>query len=159
MLCPATVTANFGSSAVKPPPTYSAGSLGIHVTPFFGPSAHSATPHWIYEVQIPLLAHLGFISSGSNPSLGWDLQPASGAVVLCEGLPLVLSGSVIGALKKADKMTTALPLKLKGKKGHQVPKGLLGSEKDTPAVNGKPAALRMTVKSTNEAPLELKAIP
>ena len=57
VLCPATVTANFGSGPNTKNNTYSAGSLGIHVTPFFGPSAHSATPHWIYEVQIPLLVN------------------------------------------------------------------------------------------------------
>jgi hypothetical protein len=52
-LCPATVTVNFGSGTN----TYPAKSLGIQVTPFFGPSAHSATPHWIYEVQIALLVN------------------------------------------------------------------------------------------------------
>jgi hypothetical protein len=53
LLCPATVTVNFGSGKN----TYPAKSLGIQVTPFFGPSAHSATPHWIYEVQIALLVN------------------------------------------------------------------------------------------------------
>jgi len=53
VFCPATVTVNFGSGKN----TYQASSLGIHVTRFFGPSAHSATPHSIYEVQIPLLVN------------------------------------------------------------------------------------------------------
>jgi hypothetical protein len=53
LLCPATVTVNFGAGKN----TYPAKSLGIQVTPFFGPSAHWATPHSIYEVQISLLVN------------------------------------------------------------------------------------------------------
>jgi hypothetical protein len=52
-LCPATVTVNFGSGKN----TYPAKSLRIQVTLFFGPSAHWATSHSIYEVQIPLLVN------------------------------------------------------------------------------------------------------
>ncbi len=51
--CPATVTVNLGAGKS----TYNAQSLGIDVDYFFGPSAHSATPHSIYEVQIPLLVN------------------------------------------------------------------------------------------------------
>jgi hypothetical protein len=114
------------------------------------------------EVQMQLQAHVGFLAAGSSPSLGWDLRPASGsqlATVECEGTAFGLSGSIVGAFGKPDKMTTAFSLKLKDKKGRQVPESLLGAEKDTPSIFGHPAGLKATVKGSNEAPLEVKAIP
>jgi hypothetical protein len=82
VLCPATVTVNLGGGTGKPP-TYSAKSLGIQVTPFFGPSAHSATPHWIYEVQIALLVNLQtdpfyFLNDFSLPQCPNGINQVSG---------------------------------------------------------------------------------
>jgi hypothetical protein len=79
VLCPATVTANFGSGKN----TYQASSLGIHVIPFFGPSAHSATPHWIHEVRIPLLVNpqtdpFYFLTSASLPECPNGINQISG---------------------------------------------------------------------------------
>jgi hypothetical protein len=79
VLCPATVTVNFGSGKN----TYQASSLGIHVTPFFGPSAHWTTPHWIYEVQVPLLVNpqtdpFYFLSFASLPQCPNGINQISG---------------------------------------------------------------------------------
>jgi hypothetical protein len=78
-LCPATVTVNFGSGKN----TYPAKSLGIQVTPFFGPSAHWATPHSIYEVQIPLLVNpqtdpFYFLNDASLPQCPNGINQVSG---------------------------------------------------------------------------------
>jgi hypothetical protein len=79
LLCPATVTVNFGSGKN----TYPAKSLGIQVTPFFGASAHSATPHWIYEVQIALLVNpqtdpFYFLNDASLPQCPNGINQVSG---------------------------------------------------------------------------------
>ncbi|HWX37280.1 MAG TPA: hypothetical protein VNZ53_58940 [Steroidobacteraceae bacterium] len=77
--CPATVTVNLGAGKS----TYSAQSLGINVDSFFGPSAHWATPHSIYEVQIPLLVNqktdpFYFLTSESLPQCPNGINQISG---------------------------------------------------------------------------------
>jgi len=77
--CPATVTVNLGAGKS----TYSAQSLGIDVDYFFGPSAHWATPHSIYEVQIPLLVNPKtdpsyFLTAESLPQCPNGINQASG---------------------------------------------------------------------------------
>jgi hypothetical protein len=77
--CPATVTVNLGAGKS----TYSARSLGINVDSFFGPSAHWATPHSIYEVQIPLLVNqktdpFYFLTSESLPQCPNGINQISG---------------------------------------------------------------------------------
>jgi hypothetical protein len=80
--CQATVTVNLGNLGAKPK-TYGAGSLGINVNYFFGPSAHWATPHSIYEVQIPLLLNsqtdpFYFLTSESLPQCPNGINQISG---------------------------------------------------------------------------------
>jgi hypothetical protein len=77
--CPATVTVNLGAGKN----TYSAQSLGIDVDYFFGPSAHWATPHSIYEVQVPLLVNpqtdpFYFLTSESLPQCPNGINQISG---------------------------------------------------------------------------------
>jgi hypothetical protein len=111
LLCPATVTVNFGSGKN----TYPAKSLGIQVTPFFGPSAHWATPHWIYEVQIALLVNpqtdpFYFLNDFSLPQCPNGINQVSG---ICNafsqtnppnGFPLsskILPNTVVGMAPSA----------------------------------------------------------
>ncbi len=114
------------------------------------------------DITATVQATLGIISAATK-SLGWDLQPASGsdlATFECAGLPLALTGSIIGRVTKADVMSSLFSLTFKGSKGKQVPERFESGLTDVPHLSylEKSVALVMTNAITSEEKLELKAI-
>lgn len=112
-----------------------------------------------------LIGTLGVIRSGSKPTIGWDIGPASGSTIAafkCGESSLSLVGSVIAPAIKADAMSESFVLKFKQAKGKQKPELLEGAEPDTlRLVTGhgeEQTGLTTTETLTNSELVEIKAI-
>ncbi len=124
-----------------------------------GPACQSAGAS-AGEVRAMLDAQLGLIASGAKPSVGWDLQPAAGpdlAAFECDGTPFAITGSVIGTLTKADKMSTSFTLKLKATKAVQTPARFEEGLKDVPIIEEQQAGLTTTDTIAGSEAVEVKA--
>ena len=114
-----------------------------------------------------LEGQLGFIKSGTKPSVGWDLKPVSQAYLAtfkCGKLAVSLAGSVIAQSTPVDKMATTFKIGFKGgTEGVQSPERFEKGLKDTLTLiaNGEEEeelGLRMTDSIVNEESVEIKAI-
>jgi hypothetical protein len=115
---------------------------------------------------------LGFIVGGAKPSVGVDLKhEPSLASFECasSGLGgkelLTLEGSVIGPVKRIDKMASSFTISFKAVSGLQQPERFEGGLKDTLVTNvvagtektSEQTGLTATATISNEEPLEIKA--
>jgi len=124
------------------------------------------------EPPQPLEGELGFITSGSNPTVGLDLKHSPTIVAFGCGEPLTppelsatLEGSVIAQIKKVGFMVPEFTLTYKVAGGKQVPESFAGGSPDTliaKIVKGvesstEGATLAGGVLLPNEEELEIKA--
>jgi alpha-tubulin suppressor-like RCC1 family protein len=117
------------------------------------------------EVTATLQARLGIISAGKKPSLGWDLQPASGLELAdfeCDAHQIPLEGSIIGPVTRVDKMSSSFSLTFAAPKGVQVPESFEDGLKDTPHIFGGSGELQVSLTMsdtlTGEESLELRGL-
>ena len=81
----------------------------------------------------PLEGRLGFITGGARPSVGWDLQSASGPDLVtfkCAATEISLAGSVIALLSNIDKPDGYFGVKFTAFKGKQKPEAFEGLRND-----------------------------
>ena len=115
---------------------------------------------------VALSGTIGVVKSGSKPSIGVDLAPASGtelAHITCGAQVVAVSGSVIAPISSADKMSTSYKASFKGKKGVQGVQAFEGGAKDTlhwtvGAGVEEPVGLTASTTLTAEEAFEIKAI-
>jgi hypothetical protein len=117
-------------------------------------------------LSAPLDARLGVVSGAADSSsdrTGLELSAASGEVLAefsCAGTPIALKGAVIVELKKANKMSSSLSWKAKGKKGVQKPASFedgptLGLEAKVGAGAYAPASLTVEAATTSEEAIDI----
>jgi alpha-tubulin suppressor-like RCC1 family protein len=126
------------------------------------------------ESSVPLEAELGFITSGEQPSVGWDLRPRPPATSLlsfeCGSGPsiaaLSLEGSVIGQATPIDQMASAFQLLYRQNGGAQIPEFFDNRAREVLTLTTTPltgprtseqAGLRSKGMRTGAEPLEIKA--
>jgi|SRR5271166_3058152 len=120
-------------------------------------------------VASALATELGFIEDKANESellvsVGLDLsrEPAL-LTAVCAGVKeaLVLKGSVIAPVSKADKMSSTFSIKYKASAGKQAPEEFEEGPNDTLTATmgfgAEQAGLTTSEKVTNEEPMEIKA--
>jgi hypothetical protein len=128
------------------------------------------------EIELsPLEGELGTITQAKPakkpkpPSIGSSLRVADGeadiAAFICgtAANQIVLDGSAIAVAAPADKMTSTFTLALAAKKGKQKPEAFEGGATSTllaALAGGAPehAGLSVTLTSSGEEPLEIKAL-
>jgi hypothetical protein len=126
-------------------------------------------------VLAPLEGELGTIMAATNakkpkpPSIGSSLHAHDGeadvTTFVCgsAGNAIVVEGAAIAVTTPPDKMTSAFTLALAAKKGKQKPEAFEGGATSTllaSLAGGAPerAGLSVTLTSTGEEPLEIKAL-
>ncbi len=114
----------------------------------------------------PLEGRLGFIKGGARPSVGWDLQSASGPDLVtfdCAAMEISLAGSVIALLGNIDKPDGYFGVKFVASKGRQKPESFEGLPNDVLSFvttdAHEQAGLTMTTDLGEGGGLEIKAIP
>jgi hypothetical protein len=117
------------------------------------------------ELVMGLQARLGVIKTGTLPTLGWDLKPATGADLAsfsCGATEVALTGSAIGQVTSVDKMSSTFTLKYKVSLGKQQYTKFEGGLNDTPSLLRKSgeegAGLTLSAVPANEEAIEIKAI-
>lgn len=119
------------------------------------------------EIRTTVPAQLGYIETGSRPSLGWALNsPAETpfASFECNApvAPTSLTGTVIAAVEPADKMSRSDKLVFTGSEGVQVPRHFEGGPEDPLELNWSfqqlPASLQTAATIENPEALELLAL-
>ncbi len=110
-----------------------------------------------------LEAQLGMIDAGTKPTVAWVLNPYSQeplATFECEGQLASLTGSVIGSVRKVDKMSSTFTLTFTaGAHGTQSPERLEDGLQDTLSLTGgEPTSLSASEAISGEEAVEIKAI-
>ena len=132
---------------------------------FFGIEPCSSPGAAAGEVRVPdLPAQIGFIEDGSKPSVGLALDSPTGGPVAtfsCEGVPVSLQGSVIGAVQPFDKMSQTAKLAYKGSEGAQDPESFEGGAQDTLVLESydvAPVSLDTDGAIASAEPVEIRAV-
>lgn len=116
-------------------------------------------------VTTTLTSTLGVISQAKK-QVGLDLEGEKGvfAAFECAGLPIVITGSVIGPITPINKMTVTSTVKFAQAKGKQKPEKFEGQPKDVLGCDisgggSDQCAFTSTDVITNEEPLEIRLLP
>ena len=146
--------------------TISAVFTGCRVAGLFGGECRSENAHPGEVVSALLEARLGVIKGGSNPSIGWEMQPVSGSLIasfICGETKLSMTGSAIGRVTPDDKMTSSLSLQYTASKGKQTPEAFEGGGNKILALSSantaEHAGLTATYAVANEEPIEIRDTP